>query len=118
MGHLKSNELIDLAEGIRPEASAPHLQACGDCRRQLDDLRAMMTAAANVDVPEPSPLFWDHLSARVHAAVDADGAPRRATLFTGFTAFTGFTGRRLVIPLSVVAFAAIVIAAMVTIRVG
>ncbi len=124
MGHLTSDELIDLAEGIRPEASAPHLQACRQCQRQLADLRAMMTAAADVEVPEPSPLFWDHLSARVHAAVEADGAPRRAMLITGFTRFTAFAGvtrlmgRRLAIPLSMAAFAAIVIATMVTLRVG
>jgi hypothetical protein len=32
----------------------------------------MMSAAADVDVPEPSPLFWDHLSARVSAAIAAE----------------------------------------------
>jgi hypothetical protein len=37
----------------------------------LEDVRA---AAAN-DVPEPSPLYWDHLSARVKAAVDAEPMP-------------------------------------------
>ena len=118
MGHLKPDELIDLAEGIRPDASAPHLMACDVCRRQLADLRAMMAAAADVEVPEPSPLFWDHLSARVRAAVEADGLPRRATWLTRFTGFTEFTGRRLMIPLSIVGFAAIVIAAMLTIRLG
>ena len=30
------------------------------------------------DVPEPSPLFWDHLSARVHDAVAAEGGARVA----------------------------------------
>jgi len=32
----------------------------------------MMSDAATVDVPEPSPLFWDHFSARVHQAVEAE----------------------------------------------
>ena len=27
-------------------------------------------------MPEPSPLFWDHLSSRVHDAVAAEGQPR------------------------------------------
>ena len=70
--HLSAEQLVDIAEGARPESSGPHLQACGACRKQLDDLRAMMTAAADVDVPEPSPLFWDHFSARVHQAVEAE----------------------------------------------
>ena len=38
----------------------------------------MMSAAIDVDAPEPSPLFWDHFSARVRDAVAAEGAPRRS----------------------------------------
>ena len=70
--HLTSEELVDIAEGTRSEASAPHLVGCDPCRAQLSDLRAMMSAAAEVDVPEPSPLFWDHLSSRVSAAIAAE----------------------------------------------
>jgi hypothetical protein len=67
--HLSSAELVDIAEGTRPEVSAPHLMGCETCREQLGNLRAMMSLAKAVDVPEPSPLFWDHLSSRVSAAV-------------------------------------------------
>src|SRR5881296_2602817 len=74
MRHLQSEELIDLAEGAQPESSALHLQTCDECRRRLTDLRAAMAAAADVDVPEPSPLFWDHFSARVHDAIAAEDA--------------------------------------------
>jgi hypothetical protein len=80
MRHLQSDELIDLAEGTRPDASAPHLQACEACRTQLADLRTMMSRASQADVPEPSPLFWDHLSARVRDAVAAEGVPRATWL--------------------------------------
>jgi hypothetical protein len=69
MRHLSEGDLIDLAEGARPEGSAPHLATCEPCRRQLADLRAVISAAAGVEVPEPSPLFWQHLSARVREAV-------------------------------------------------
>jgi hypothetical protein len=71
---LTSEELVDIAEGTRSEASAPHLAGCDPCRAQLSDLRAMMSVAAVVDVPEPSPLFWDHLSSRVSTAVAAEAA--------------------------------------------
>jgi hypothetical protein len=74
--HLKTDDLIDLAEGTRPEASAPHLAECQQCRVQLDELRAMMSAAQDVDVPEPSPLFWDHLSARLREALSEEAVPR------------------------------------------
>jgi hypothetical protein len=76
--HLKADELVDLAEGARAESSAPHLVECGQCRAQLADLRAMMSlVAADVPVPEPSPLFWDHFSGRVQQQVAADAASRR-----------------------------------------
>ena len=74
MRHLTSDQLVDLAEGVRPETSIPHLQSCAACRAQLAELRAILSAAAEADVPEPSPLFWDHLSARVHQAVEAERA--------------------------------------------
>ncbi|HEY2152709.1 MAG TPA: hypothetical protein VGH34_18010 [Vicinamibacterales bacterium] len=74
--HLNADQLIDLAEGASDEASAPHLSSCAACRQQLADLRAMMTTVAEVEVPEPSPLYWDHLSSRVSAAVAAEPARR------------------------------------------
>lgn len=70
--HLKTEELVDIAERTRPESAAPHLAACDACQAQLRDLRAMLSAAREVEVPEPSPLFWDHLSARVSEAVAAE----------------------------------------------
>jgi hypothetical protein len=70
--HLSPEDLIDIAEGTRRESSAPHLAACDACRRQLSELRAMMTAVADVDVPEPSPRFWEHFSSRVRDAVAAE----------------------------------------------
>ena len=70
--HLTPEELIDLAEGARSESAAPHLQSCEVCRHQIVALRATMSAAADLDVPEPSPLFWDHLSQRVREAVAAE----------------------------------------------
>ena len=75
--HLNADELVDLAEGARPESSAPHLAACPQCRAQLADVRATMSAVADVDVPEPSPLFWDHFSQRVHDAIAAEDGDAR-----------------------------------------
>ncbi len=78
MAHLTSAEFVDLAEGVREAASVPHLVECDRCRRQLADARAMLAAAAASDVPEPSPLFWDHLSARVREAAIGEPPPRSA----------------------------------------
>ena len=75
--HLGPDELVDLAERAHPESDAPHLLSCVQCRAKVDELRRAMALAAEVDVPEPSPLFWPHLSARVHDAVSAAEAPAR-----------------------------------------
>ena len=77
MTHVKPEQFIDLAEGTLPESAVPHLAACDACRRQLADVRAMMSEASGVDAPEPSPLFWDHLSARVREAVAEETAQPR-----------------------------------------
>ena len=77
MSHLSPEQFVDLAEGVTAEASLPHLASCDTCRRQLAGMRAMMFDVASVDAAEPSPLFWDHLSARVSEAVaDERARPR------------------------------------------
>lgn len=84
MRHLSPEALLDLADGTTPEASVDHLARCAECRAQLSDLRATMGLALAADVPEPSPLFWDHLSARVRESIAAGGAPaRRSVLWFG-----------------------------------
>jgi len=70
--HLSAAELLDLAEGAATNERYPHLAACDGCRTELADARAALALARGVDVPEPSPIFWDHLSARIHDAVAAE----------------------------------------------
>jgi hypothetical protein len=107
--HLNAGDLIDVAEGTRSEASVPHLASCNECRRQLTHLQAMMSTVAAVDVPEPSPLFWDHLSERVRNVV-AEDVPRRSWTDAA-------TWRRLLMPLSAVAVASLIVAVVSNSRV-
>jgi hypothetical protein len=107
--HLSPDELIDLAEGAVAESSAPHLEWCETCTRQLAEMRAMMSAASEVAVPEPSPLFWDHFSERVRQAVALEGAPRRASRWEQWFR------PRMVLPVSAAA-AAVIIAAVFVAR--
>lgn len=72
--HLDIEALIDIAERTRP--TPLHAENCDVCREQLAGLRSAMAAVMDVEVPEPSPLFWDHLSLRVREAVGAEPAPR------------------------------------------
>jgi hypothetical protein len=78
MNHLSTSDVVDAVEGTLDERRAAHLAACAACREQTDALRATMTRAATVDVPEPSPLFWDHFSDRVRQAVSESPASFRA----------------------------------------
>ena len=78
MSHLSPDTFVDLLDGTTREDAVPHLATCEVCRRELDALRATWQAAADADVPEPSPLFWNHLSARVASAVAAEGQTTRA----------------------------------------
>ncbi len=78
MRHCTPDELMDVVDDVRDEASLPHLAACALCREQLREVRQMLLQVADAPVPEPSPLFWGHLSARVHDAVAAEaGQPAR-----------------------------------------
>lgn len=74
--HLTPQDLVDLAEGTRSEASAPHLATCERCRREFDDLRQMLSVVADTEVPEPPAVFWQDLSANIHRAVAAERGGR------------------------------------------
>ena len=67
--HLSDDVLADLAES---GGSHPHLGECERCAAWLRDAREALAETRRPGVPEPSPLFWEHLSARVHAAVEDD----------------------------------------------
>jgi hypothetical protein len=67
--HLDESALLDLAEGTRSEHGAAHLAVCEECRAQVEELRSAIGIAEDASVPEPSPLFWEHLSARIAEAV-------------------------------------------------
>lgn len=75
MKHLTQGELLDLAEGSGLTAVAfRHVQSCAACREEAADIAAMLDEVRHVDLPEPSPMFWDLLSARVREEIAAEPA--------------------------------------------
>ncbi len=76
MAHLTPEQLLDLAEGTRSRDEFPHLRSCADCADQVAALGDAIAAAADVAVPEPSPLFWAHLSTRVRDRIAIEGHGR------------------------------------------
>jgi hypothetical protein len=74
--HLDETLLLAALDGQIDAAAATHLADCRTCADRISELRSMLESVASVEVPEPSPLFWDHFPARVSRAIDA--APRQA----------------------------------------
>ncbi len=115
MTHLSPEELIDSAEGARPEHA--HLLACAACRDEVIEMRALMGVVAAADMPEPSPLFWDHLSSRVSDAVALEAQPLRTRGDRWGWVFNVWSWR-LAVPIAAFAAAALVVAAFAVVNVS
>ncbi|MBI1872437.1 MAG: hypothetical protein HYZ58_08060 [Acidobacteria bacterium] len=74
MKHLAPDELVDLLDGAGSSSARAHAASCDECRKRLDELGTAMRLASEAEVPEPSPLFWDHLSARVRERIAEEPA--------------------------------------------
>ena len=76
MNHLSPSEFVDLVEGTLDASRAAHAGQCDACRQSGEELRwTIARGSLHADVPEPSPLFWEHFSARVRDAVAAEPLP-------------------------------------------
>lgn len=69
MSHFSPDEFVDAAEGTLRAERAAHLASCARCGEQAAAVRKALGMAREVDVPEPSPLYWPHLAARVRERV-------------------------------------------------
>ena len=98
--HLRDGEFVDFAEGTLAAPCAAHLDTCSRCREQAEAVAAALREAAAVEIPEPSPLFWKHFSARVREHI-AQETPERA-------AWWGSVSVRALVPL--VATLAVIVA--------
>jgi hypothetical protein len=103
--HLSASELVDLAERTLASDRAAHVDTCPSCAAAGRDLRATLHGAlsAREEVPEPSPLFWDHLSSRVQHAIVHD-APSPASWWAA--------GPRTLAPLATFALVVLVLTMM------
>jgi hypothetical protein len=66
-------------EGTADAPARRHVEICDRCRREVTALAHVVGELRAVEMPEPSPLFWDHLSRRIGERVRAtDPAPASA----------------------------------------
>jgi hypothetical protein len=70
MSHLSDREFVDLIENVLPPARVTHVLDCAACRAEADAMRELLARASEADVPEPSPLFWEHFSSRVREGIE------------------------------------------------
>jgi predicted anti-sigma-YlaC factor YlaD len=64
----KLPDLLFETEAVKAEGARDvemHLASCGDCRKQLAELRATMALMDTWEVPEPNPYFMTRLNARL-----------------------------------------------------
>lgn len=76
MKHLDDAEFVDLLEGTLPSGRAGHAAECEACRDRVAELASTLSDVRADEAHEPSPLFWDHLAARVSNAIRAEESPR------------------------------------------
>jgi hypothetical protein len=74
MTHLSSDHIVDVVEGCADAASASHAAGCDACRAKVEALREALRLAESDPPPEPSPLFWPSLAARIGEAVRREPA--------------------------------------------
>ena len=69
MSHLTPADVVDAVDGVLTGSRAAHLESCARCRAEAAAAHAAIVATRRADVPEPSPLYWQHLSARIREQV-------------------------------------------------
>ena len=70
MTHLTDEQIADAATGGLAASQAAHLSVCAACAAKVRELEAVVREVAAVDVPEPSPLFWQHFTRNVKDGID------------------------------------------------
>jgi hypothetical protein len=75
--HLSDTDLVDLRDGCADPERRAHAEGCQACGARLEAFRQAWALVEADEAPEPSPLFWDHLSARVGQAVRTEAEVER-----------------------------------------
>ncbi len=69
-GHPGDERLIELAQGAGEAGARQHVASCAVCRTQVEELRATLHGLQGVDVPEPSPLYWEAFRRQIARRID------------------------------------------------
>jgi hypothetical protein len=75
MRHLSEERLLDAVEEGVDSSDRAHLAACAECRARRDEARAVLVLAREVEVPEPSPLYWEAFRRQVGRRIAEERSP-------------------------------------------
>ena len=89
MSHLTDAQITDAAEQQADPRTSTHLAGCAACTAKVAQLRAILDSIAGSEIPEPSPLFWEHFAAGVSDGIDAQPQPARSWLSPAALAWLG-----------------------------
>lgn len=73
--HLRHEELIDALDDTLALSRLAHVTSCESCREELARVRSVLREVEHLEMPTPSPLFWDHFSERVRQATAGEAVP-------------------------------------------
>jgi hypothetical protein len=107
MTHLTPEEFVDLLDGRLAAARVAHAGTCPTCRAQAATLRQALVDAGRVEPHEPSPLFWEHFSARVADAIRHEPATPRSAEWRPWQRGLGVSFALAAAVLALVTFAAL-----------
>jgi hypothetical protein len=75
--HVKDEQLLDLVDSGGAPSVRGHVENCVSCRRRVEEAREGLLWARDVEIPEPSPLYWEAFRVQVGRRIAAE-PPRRA----------------------------------------
>lgn len=75
MKHLAADDVVDVLDGRAQDRALRHAEQCPACQALVDDARRAIELVSSDQIPEPSPLFWTQLSARVGESVRRAPSP-------------------------------------------
>lgn len=85
-GHLSKARLLEVAEGVSTPEAERHAAACATCRAQAEAARSALHVAAQAEIPEPSPLYWEALRRQVESRIASEAPARRRLAFLSLPA--------------------------------
>ena len=79
MTHLKPAAIVDAAEGHASPEQQHHLETCQRCTELVQHALEMLGEVTAVVAPEPSPLYWEHLSQNIRDRIAEEPRRRRSS---------------------------------------